>query len=145
MWATEDFTRIIIGRFEFATTESLDFVVSFQPMKPTYENRNQLKSLVLPIIQEEWNFTSRMYGLNNTAVGEIQLVQWDPPELSPWTDAQRFALAWLIFFSHFSVFFLAENYHTYSQGRIFYYFHFFLILTVFSFKILSILIILFVF
>jgi len=75
MWATEDFTRIIIGHFEFATPESLDFVVSFQPMKPTYENRNQLKSLVLPIIQKEWNFTSRMYGLNNTAVGEIQLVQ----------------------------------------------------------------------
>jgi len=74
-WSKELFTRIILDRFEAATPETLNFVVSFEPMRSSYIDKNQFKSLVLPIIQEEWNFGSRQYAMNNTAMGEIEKVE----------------------------------------------------------------------
>lgn len=61
-WDGESFTRLLLSR----TGGDLKLEIAHYPVKQVYSHAEEYRSIMIPLIEEEWRFTSKMFKESNT-------------------------------------------------------------------------------
>lgn len=69
-WPKENFTRLTVG------LQRTELIISHNPMKISYGDATDYQNIVLPILQEEWKYSSLSIRKEHTCSGELRYAEY---------------------------------------------------------------------
>ncbi len=73
-WGDEKFTRLIPG-IKNEKKKCKNLLISHHPIKQMYKNPTEYREVMLPLVEEEYFFTSEIFKHENTVEGTVMLCE----------------------------------------------------------------------